>query len=117
MGIVVSLAMLLGIIFLSFKVFYQVHRNSLVVRIGLVFILLVGLWNSLWYGMQNIQTFWGITGLISGVLMLLCAQLLYKNIIAEARPVFSIRYVARISIIIGLALCFCLYVITLFGLI
>jgi len=65
MGIVVSLAMLLGIIFLLFERFYTYSKPSLLMKVSLLFMLAAGLWNSVWYGLQNLATFWGLAGFVS----------------------------------------------------
>ena len=113
MGIVVSLAMLLGVIFLSSKYFYLKRRESLLVRTGLVFLFLSGLWNSVWYGMQNVNTFWGMAALVSGVFMLLSAALVYKKGLTESACCHSKQHLIRLLVIVGLALCFALYAVTI----
>lgn len=113
MGIVVSLAMLLGVVFLSSSYFYLIHRESVSVRIGVAFLVSTGLWNSVWYGMQNSQTFWGIAAFVSGVFILLSAIVVHKKGLTEMSANHSTQHLIRMLIIVGLALCFALYVVTI----
>ena len=113
MGIVVSLAMLLGIVFLVSPRFYNAQSKSSLVQNGLVFLVLAGLWNSVWYGLQNLTTFWGLAGLVSGVLTLLAAWIVYKKGLVNTSLSTSTQQLMRILVIVGLALCFALYAITI----
>jgi len=113
MGIVVSLAMLLGMIFLSSKYFYLERRQSLFVRAGLIFLVLAGLWNSIWYGLQHIKTFWGVAALVSGAFILLSALWVYKKGFTETTDCCSTQHLIKSLVIVGLFLCFMLYAVSI----
>ncbi len=42
-------------------------------KAGAWVVLVAGLWNVLWYGVQNYNEFWGIAALVSGALMVITA--------------------------------------------
>jgi len=113
MGIVVSLAMLLGIIFLLFERFYTCSKPSLLMKVSLLFMLAAGLWNSVWYGLQNLATFWGLAGFVSGIFILMSTLLVYKKGLSESAMPQAIQKLLRVTTIVGLVLCFALYVITI----
>jgi len=69
---------------------------------------LFGAWNA-FYGLLNLFEFWGITALISGVL-LLCASL---TLVLERSRGISIAYWPRLMLVLGLAFSFLLYAITI----
>jgi len=113
MGIVVSLAMLLGIVFLLFERFYKAPNASRFTQISLGFLVLSGLWNSVWYGLSNINTFWGLAGFVSGVFILMASLLVYKKGLGESSMAPFAQTLIRILVVMGLILCFALYVITI----
>jgi len=65
MGIVMAIIMLLGALALTNK-----RWKSKVISILL---LLGGLWNVLWYGLQHTGSFWGNAAIITGCCMVLAA--------------------------------------------
>jgi len=113
MGIVVSLAMLLGIIFLSKKRFYSQDNSSWFMVLGLVFLVSTGLWNAVWHGLQNMGTFWGMVALVSGIITLSAAFLLYNNGRLSVASSDSTNQLSRILSLTGLGLCFALYAVTI----
>lgn len=77
MGIVVTIAMLLGLlVLLPFT--RSVVSNRRAIFIGR-FLLLAGLWNALWFGLQHLSEFWGQAALVSGCAMTLASVLIIKN--------------------------------------
>jgi hypothetical protein len=80
-------------------------------------LMLAGLWNILWYGARHLASFWGNAAGVSGAFMLLAALL----ILGEKKPappkwlLASSNWIKpiRLLIIIGLALSFLLYAVTL----
>lgn len=71
MGIVVTAAMLLGLI--AYVTRALSNRFIGLVRVSAWALGLAGLWNILWYGMRHLETFWGQAAIISGFVMLLAA--------------------------------------------
>lgn len=108
MGIVVCLAMAVGLFLL-----WKEHKNKVSKsnnkKAMMAFVLLAGLWNSLWYGLRNYTEFWGIAALVSGVFMLLTVLILNKESFFNARQTVILKGLT----IIGLFASFLLYAITL----
>lgn len=109
MGIVVTLAMLLGLAAL-----FEVPRalikqprafNAYRYWTGITLIA-AGVWNAGWYGLQHLTQFWGQAALVSGLFMLLSGVFLL-------RTGHSLRPVWLWILKLGLAACFLLYAITL----
>ncbi|NKB61091.1 MAG: hypothetical protein GKR95_02755 [Gammaproteobacteria bacterium] len=74
MGTIVTVCMFAGLIMAAdLPVLRNLPRG--VARVIAVIVLMAGLWNSLWYGLQHLSEFWGFAALISGVLM--CITALY----------------------------------------
>ncbi len=76
MGIVVTVFMLLGLLKLSSLSFLGGNRLNNHLPLNMVIshgLLLVGLWNTAWFGLQHLTIFWGVAALLSGLLMMLCA--------------------------------------------
>jgi hypothetical protein len=72
MGTVVSVCMFIGLIVAApLPVFKKIP--ILLRKIGAYVVMVAGLWNVLWYGLQNFTEFWGMAALISGVLMIVTA--------------------------------------------
>ena len=88
MGIVVCVAMALGLI--AFMPMPWREPDSQASDKGSFFgklksiaplaLTTVGAWNTLWYGLQNSASFWGMTGLITGVIMMLSAMVLTTQV-------------------------------------
>ena len=113
MGIVVSFAMLLGAVFLLFERFYKTLNSSRFVQVALAFIALAGLWNSLWYGLPNIDTFWGVAGFVSGVFILMSALFVYEGGFSHSTMTPFTLQLIRGLLIVGLLLCLVLYAVTI----
>lgn len=116
MGIVVSVAMLLGLIIISIpRLYYQVQTSWLLWAV-LAFLVPAGLWNSAWYGLQYLSSFWGLAAFVSGILILLSGYIIYSKSFVETP--YSVcfdttKQLIRILVIVGLSLCFLLYAITI----
>ena len=72
MGTIVAVCMLFGVIFAARLPVIRSCPDIIQKLIGWV-LLAAGLWNTLWYGLQHLTEFWGISALISGVLMIITA--------------------------------------------
>ena len=79
MGIAVTIAQLFGLIAYTLSKFVESNptdsssvakfKNNLAVPS----LATLGLWNIAWYGMRNLETFWGQAAIITGVVMLLAS--------------------------------------------
>jgi len=81
MGIVVTLGMLDALILLVANM-RGLSLSAAFEKPLAVFVLLCGLWNTFWYGMQHLQQFWGLVAVGSGVAMIIAACVLlakYKS--------------------------------------
>lgn len=112
MGIVVTIVMFLGIIFLL-----KPYANKYTSAVAVLLIVFGG-WNALWHGVRHWQEFWGVAALVSGTFMLFAALLL----LARSKPALLCHYAVfsdntvtwfRRGIVLGLMLHFLLYFITL----
>ncbi|TEW50250.1 hypothetical protein [Psychromonas algicola] len=65
MGIVMAVIMLLGVLVLV-NARWKHKSISIVLLLG-------GLWNTFWYGLRHINSFWGNSAIITGILMVLAA--------------------------------------------
>lgn len=118
MGIVVTIAMLLGLIVFIPKLKYYIKIQQ-----GLFigcFLLFAGLWNSLWFGLRHWQVFWGYAAIISGVAMVLASVLIlkdYKDSFLLSKKwlnnAYTLLYPLRAFIVVVLFLSFLLYTVTL----
>ncbi len=123
MGIVVTVFMLLGLLMASPWVppGLRVLRTSpaLVDKLACG-LLLAGLWNALWHGLRHLGEFWGQAALVSGFLMVAVALLLlvehggdfWRKQAAAGRAHRALKPLAP-ALVLGLALCFCLYAVAL----
>ena len=107
MGIVVTLAMLMAIMVMlavMFRVSDKGLRSVTMRRIAGTFVLICGLWNAFWHGVQHLNEFWGQAALGSGLVMIISTLAILGVI--RSRPI-------RWSILAGLMAFFLLYAITL----
>ncbi len=116
MGIVVTIAMLFGLVVLRptpwrADAAAQADLRFVVFTAGAL--LLAGLWNALWHGLRNLDSFWGLAALFSGVVMVLAAVIIFlergEPAVADSTWVGSIRSM----VVWVLAACFLLYAVTL----
>ena len=108
-----SAAMLLALVMMLFNKRFVKNKNRIPVNLGIGFIALSGLWNSGWYGVQNVPFFWGFAALISGLFMLASAITFYLE---QYKPEISSSCTygaSRLAIIVGLSLYFLLYLVTI----
>jgi len=112
MGIVVTVAMLLGVLFmLPLSVLRPVQYSMKAALIVAALLFVLGVWNSL-YGISHWQAFWGVSALVSGVFMMLAGIVIYRDRDKTTRLPAWLALV-KAMIIIALLLCFGLYSITL----
>ena len=123
MGIVVTLFMLLALLMVSplkWLSFGQLKSNQGLASFIGVGLLLTGLWNSLWHGLQHLNGFWGIAALVSGIFMVTVAIIIlnrHASTMVTKLPAITSAYklINPLSAlcILGLFLSFMLYAITL----
>ncbi len=80
MGTIMTVCMFMGVIF-GARLWERNPLNKLprFVQISIaVIVLLAGLWNVLWYGVQHLGEFWGNAALVSGLLLLSTAYFIYR---------------------------------------
>lgn len=75
MGIVVTVTMLIGLLSVFSSPDGLFGRLKLTQATAML-LLLMGLWNSCWYGLQHLTSFWGLAALISGIAMVGTAGIL-----------------------------------------
>ena len=113
MGIVVSVAMLLALVMMIFDKWLRNKKDRFFIHLGIGFIALSGLWNSFWYGVQNVPSFWGFAALLSGLFMLAAVSTFYLEMRMQAM-LSSCSYAAfRLAVMVGLGLYFLLYLVTI----
>ena len=113
MGIVVSLAMLLALFMMCFGSACKKPKYLTFTKIGASVVVMLGVWNAAWYGMQNISSFWGVTALLSGVFMLLAGQIIYLEV-KQSSIVNHARYFDfKLVTMMVLGLYLLLYVVTI----
>jgi uncharacterized membrane protein YczE len=74
-----------------------------------------GAWNTFWYGLQNTASFWGKTGLITGLVMMLSAVVLTPQLNQNKiiTCLYKILKPFRIPLFVTLLASFSLYLVTL----
>ncbi len=108
MGLAVSIAQAFGLIAMIWTWFARNSAPSKARRfytghLAVTALSLLGLWNIAWYGMRNVETFWGQAAVITGVIMLLGAlQLSERRILLP-----------KLAVFIGLIASFTLYAVTI----
>lgn len=114
MGIVVCIAMLIGILALLRK------RHGAILQRAPTVLLIFGLWNFAWYGLRHLGSFWGYAALATGIVMLLTGILLLVeigNTKTQRMPillgVYKLLRPIRGVILIALLAGFLLYAVTL----
>lgn len=123
MGIVVCIAMALGLIAFMPMPWREPDENlsdkdsvtgklRSFAPLGLA---AAGAWNTFWYGLQNSASFWGMAGLITGVVMMLSAVVLTtqgnsNKLIAR---LYAILNPFRVPLFVALLASFLLYLVTL----
>jgi len=110
MGTIVTVCMLIGLLF---SVPYALNGRlkrlpDIVAWLVGALVFVAGGWNTFWHGLRNLNNFWGIAALISGVFMMLTA--IY---IMQIRSLPKGLRRIRLIVLAGLFLCFLLYAITI----
>ncbi len=123
MGIVMTVFMLLGIVLLSPWLpagMEQWRATGVRTQPLAMLLLLAGAWNTFWHGLRNLDNFWGIAAVVSGLLMMAAAALLLAagrasvtDTNAPSPAMAPPRDRWRISVLAGLVACFLLYAMTL----
>ena len=123
MGIVVCVVMALGLIAFmpmpwrepASEVSDRGSFSSKLKSFAPLALAVVGAWNALWYGLQNTASFWGMTGLITGLIMMLSAVVLttQANNNKIIKPFYKILNPFRIPLFVALLASFLLYLVTL----
>jgi hypothetical protein len=123
MGIVVSVIMLLGLCFLlPIPVIKTRFLKSAPCSANTIsaLLLLGGLWNSVWFGLQHLAIFWGLAALISGMLMVLAALMVFVQYgsgrlleVVLLQKAYVLIQPLALVLTVALLLCFLLYGITL----
>jgi hypothetical protein len=123
MGIVVTIIMLLGLLLRwPIPFIHQRLEASAPLSANIIggMLLLGGLWNSLWFGLQHLDVFWGLAALVSGIVMLAVAlmvfaergsQFIQLNVVIK--NINSVITPFSLLINISLLACFLLYAVTL----
>lgn len=122
MGIVVCVTMLIGLIGFLPMPWRENQANSIATEsvlgkmqaIAPFLLLIMGVWNALWYGLRHLDTFWGSTGVITGLIMLMAAVLLNKSAKGSLlNLVYRILNPLRLLVFVALLASFLLYLVTL----
>ncbi len=83
MGIVVTIAMLVALLQtvpLALDLEWRPLRHQNAQRFAVLAVLICGLWNVFWYGLQHLSQFWGVAAMGSGFAMIVTATLLLAGI-------------------------------------
>ncbi len=113
MGIVVTIAMLLGLITLrptpwNDKV--RTPQSTTFTLISAISLMTCGAWNVVWYGLRHISEFWGWMAIGSGLVMMISALIIF----AERHHLdFIDLSKIRTPVIAVLAVSFVLYAVTI----
>lgn len=116
MGIVVTVFMLLGLLLVSPLPVLNLKKykgNVSFVRFVGFGLLLMGLWNLLWFGLRHLQLFWGQAAVVSGLFMIVVAILILGEQSFQNNKIYIKFKVLSVFFIVGLFLSFLLYAVTL----
>lgn len=126
MGIVVTIAMLLGLVVLRPTPWSARDERSQAqgfMRFTMFFLLFIGIWNFAWYGLRHASEFWGVVSLVSGLAMVAAAFFVrLKSREASGTDAQQSSFTAsekkwlrrlRITVVWSLAAFFLLYAVTL----
>ncbi len=115
MGIVVSIAMLFGLTVLRPTPWrsrgVDPKLGSTAVKLAIGLLVLLGVWNIVWYGFRNLSDLWGVIAITSGAVMLSAARIIYIEHLVGAKSQVDIN--VRSATIILLAGFFLLYVVSI----
>ena len=122
MGIVVCVAMLIGLFGFMPMPWRADQANSVPAQSPLgrlqsvapLVLATMGAWNALWYGLRHLGSFWGNTGLVTGLIMLMAAVLLNKtNTGSLLTLIYRVLQPLRVLVFLALSASFLLYLVTL----
>ena len=113
MGIVVSIAILVALLMMCFTNIYKKSKHKSGIVLAVVFVIAVGLWNAVWYGVQNVPSFWGVSALLSGVFMLFAAQIIYLEMKKSSWVQHALYFDIKLVTSMVLGLYFLLYTVTI----
>ena len=113
MGIVVTIAMLLGLITLrptpwNDKV--RTPQSSTFTMVSAISLMTCGAWNVVWYGLRHTSEFWGWMAIGSGLVMMVSGVIVYAE-----RQHLDLLALSKIRkpVIAVLAISFVLYAVTI----
>ena len=116
MGIVVTIAMLLGLVILRPTPWNNTHsekQDLRVVTFTSASLALFGLWNVAWYGFRHFDQFWGWTAIISGLSMIFAAIIIMVERTNQNTSTGTWLAAIRGFVVAVLASSFILYAVTL----
>lgn len=116
MGIVVTLAMLMGLIILRPTPWRndQGEKQDLrIVTFTAASLVTLGTWNVLWYGLRNLSDFWGWAAIFSGLSMLISALIIFRERSTPSSAMESWLGAIRGLVVVSLTASFLLYAVTL----
>ena len=116
MGIVVSIAMLLGLVILRPTPWRNGPRGRQDLRIvtfSVANLFVFGAWNVLWYGLRHLSEFWGWAAIISGCSMILSGFIIMVERTNQNTSTGTWLAAIRGGVVFVLALSFVLYSVTI----
>jgi hypothetical protein len=116
MGIVVTVVMLLGLTILRPTPWSDEGEQVMGVRMTratFVLLLVLGLWNVFWHGINNMDDFWGWAALGSGIVMLLSARIIFLEHLSLRDGFGSVNTSFRTAVVGFLSVFFLLYAVTI----
>ena len=123
MGIVICILIAFSIIFLdpfanisALKRFGGVLRTKKLSNFIGVAIFIGGVWNAFWYGIAQLNTFWGGVAFLSGILMILAAMKLLFLKYALVEKFLGSKSIFQQALSFSLLGFFLLYLITIISL-
>lgn len=116
MGIVVTVVMLLGLTILRPTPWSDEGEQVMGVRMTratFVLLLVLGLWNVFWHGINNMDDFWGWAALGSGIVMLLSARIIFLEHLSLRDGFGPVNTSFRTAVVGFLSVFFLLYAVTI----
>lgn len=116
MGVVVTVVMLLGLTILRPTPWSDEGEQVMGVRMTratFVLLLVLGLWNVFWHGINNMDDFWGWAALGSGIVMLLSARIIFLEHLSLRDGFGSVNTSFRTAVVGFLSVFFLLYAVTI----
>lgn len=116
MGIVVTIVMLLGLTILRPTPWSDEGEQVMglrMTRATFVLLLVLGLWNVFWHGINNMDDFWGWAALGSGIVMLLSARIIFLEHLSLRDGFGPVNTSFRTAVVGFLSVFFLLYAVTI----